>query len=732
MYVQLRDPAIQAAQSVADLLPRRNDQMAHDILSEIEARDGEGVLFVMDGWDELPPELPSLSVRNLINLPVASSLHRSTVLVTSRPESSADLHSLVSSRIQIVGFTPSEVKEFFTESLKGDSQAVDTLMEQVRDNPVIESSCYLPLNVVIIVSVFLSLNCTLPTTLTGLFTSLVLCCILRHIKTKTDLNIKSLSSLDDLPETVQESFNSLCQLAFRGIVENKVTFSAEELGLHPQFATLSLLQVTESFVCIGSVGSSRTYSFLHLSIQELLGAWHISKMPHEVQVHIFRSKPGHQQFGEVFQFYAGITKLQTPGIAERLIRNIVWGYKTYEFYDLYDVVPHHPQPTFIQLLNCLYEVQDMTLCHLVASELEDSPLRFQHSLNPSACLSLGYFLPWLCHVYSGVSRCILWEIDDRGAELLTNGMRKALSDMQTSGKKTSGGLDMRFTNMCHIDTKSITRMLQSSHSIIYKLDLGLSASALKHLSESMTRNTSLKILKVKRHLPSRCATASEAGPALCKMLETNRTLQTLLLSAFKGIGGYIANGLMHNTTLTSLSLECCELYDHDMESFVAMLASNTTLEHLDLGGNWFSDTGICRLATALEYNTTLKDLTIDCHCATPNPLLYTTSGLEALCMTFLVNTSLESIELQYVMGDNQLELDVVEDCVIGHNQLDELTKTLTDNGVLQQLLTIAIERTVQEFGEENTSLAVHAVIEEWFEQYHNPDETADKLNYTCM
>ena len=69
--------------------------------------------------------------------------------------------------------------------------------------------------------------------------------------------------------------------------------------MHLQFMTLSLLQVTESFVCIGSVGTSRTYSFLHLSIQELLAAWHISKMPHEEQLDLVRDS--HRQFGEVFQ-----------------------------------------------------------------------------------------------------------------------------------------------------------------------------------------------------------------------------------------------------------------------------------------------------------------------------------------------------------------------------------------------------------------------------------------------
>ncbi len=49
IFVQLHDPAIQSARSIADLFPRRDDQMAEDIYSEIKARDGEGVLFILDG-----------------------------------------------------------------------------------------------------------------------------------------------------------------------------------------------------------------------------------------------------------------------------------------------------------------------------------------------------------------------------------------------------------------------------------------------------------------------------------------------------------------------------------------------------------------------------------------------------------------------------------------------------------------------------------------------------------
>ncbi len=42
-----------------------------------------------------------------------------------------------------------------------------------------------------------------------------------------------------------------------------------------------------------------------------------------------------------------------------------------------------------------------------------------------------------------------------------------------------------------------------------------------------------------------------------------------------------------------------------------------------------------------------------------------------------------------------------------------LAEMLMANGVLQQLLTIAIDKTAKEFGEELTLVALVAVLEEW-------------------
>ena len=164
VLVQLRDPDIQSAQSISDLLPCSEESQLHGVISEMRSASGKGVLWVLDGWDELPPPLQQSSLfHQLISPPRVSPITQSAVVVTSRPISSVDLHPLVSSRVEVIGFTEAQIKEYFAESLKHDDQAVQKLEHHLSQNPVLESSCYLPLNAAIIVHLFLALGCTLPT-----------------------------------------------------------------------------------------------------------------------------------------------------------------------------------------------------------------------------------------------------------------------------------------------------------------------------------------------------------------------------------------------------------------------------------------------------------------------------------------------------------------------------------------------------------------------------------------
>ncbi len=132
IYVQLRDPEVQSATSVVELLPTHPKMKREDVAAEIESSLGKGVLFVLDGWDEFQPGLRKGSLFDrLIRNPEKLHLHHSTLLVTSRPIASGELQSYASTRVEIVGFTPDEVRRYFEEALR-DPLAVQNLQDQLR------------------------------------------------------------------------------------------------------------------------------------------------------------------------------------------------------------------------------------------------------------------------------------------------------------------------------------------------------------------------------------------------------------------------------------------------------------------------------------------------------------------------------------------------------------------------------------------------------------------------
>ena len=302
ILVQLRDPKVQSAQSIADLIPCPDIESAQQVASAIKANFGRGILWILDGWDELPSHLREKSLlREMITPSLHSPISQSSVIVTSRPVSSGDLHPVVSSRIEVLGFTREEQRQYFTECLKGDTKAVGTLIERLRENPTIEGSCYLPLNASIVAHLYLS-DGSLPRTVHGIFSSLVRHCLSHYLCQrlgKTQEEAK-LTSLDSLPQELQAPFHQLCELSFTGMSQNKITFSQSDLKVVKDSAVVcevGLLQATPSIL---SDGRTIYYNFLHLSVQEMLSAVYISRMPASEQISIFDSLFSDSRFSAVF------------------------------------------------------------------------------------------------------------------------------------------------------------------------------------------------------------------------------------------------------------------------------------------------------------------------------------------------------------------------------------------------------------------------------------------------
>ena len=419
ILVRLREATIQNAQSIADLLPRRlgDETMAHDLEKEMIANDGKGVLFVFDGWDEISKDKPgSTIIKAILN---GDRLPKSSVIITSRPVSSVDLHSLVNSRIEILGFTKEELDLYFSGCLEHKKNRVEKLQQRIQENPVLAGSCYLPLNASILVHLF-KFGDELPKTQFDIFSALICNCIFRHLKKRKECTISKIQSLDELPPFVKAPFERICTIAYDGVMENKITFDLKD-----NFDTLGLLQGVESFaIC----GTSRSYNFLHLSIQELLAAIHMAtQLDDNQQVAQFTKLFGRPRFSAVFRFYSAKTKLKTPGIKGIVIKAVQKCLEDQEATELTSDSDqshqkssgfnfgHEPQPLLLCLLYCLYEAQDKELYQLVVTELKHDLNLGGINLNPADCLSVGYILTYCKDFKVNLKKC---NIGDDGCKTL--------------------------------------------------------------------------------------------------------------------------------------------------------------------------------------------------------------------------------------------------------------------------------------------------------------------------
>ena len=366
ILMRLRDLAVQEAKTINDLLQKTIGEVA----DEIKTNKGRNVLFVLDGWDEIHESKPGYSV--ILDLIKNKELRESSIIITSRPTSSAVLHQLVSLRAEILGFSKSELRSYFSFCLKDDTKAVEDLLKRIKNNPIIEGICYLPLNASILVHLFICDKGVLPNTQYGIFSDLICNCIFRYLK-RTQMDADEIKSLDELPLSVDSQFQRLCELAYEGIMKDEVIFH-----LDSSFATLDLLQRVES---VGRYGRmSYSYNFLHLSIQELLAAIHIAtKLNDDDQTEKFKELYNNPRFAAVFQFYAANTQLKTPGISDVIVQVARSGRKL----------------LLLSLLHCLYEAQDSSLCQLVADQLESKLNLSDITISIAECFSLQYFLTHL-------------------------------------------------------------------------------------------------------------------------------------------------------------------------------------------------------------------------------------------------------------------------------------------------------------------------------------------------
>ena len=633
ILIRLHDPLVQEAKSIADLLPYlgHNPAMRKEVAEEMESTFGEGILWILDGWDELPTS-ETVAHDSIIHklMHPDGLLYKSSVIITSRPVGSANLHQLVSSRYEIIGFTLEERKQYFQECLKGEpnpEKALGNLLEQIEENPVVEASCYLPLYASIIVHLYLVGNESLPTTVHGIFTSIVQCILSRHLQEKVleeSLTSVQIDLLGKLPQELHKPVHALYNLAFSGLMQNNVTFSLEDVesaGSANEVLKIGLLQ---AHTRIGSQGPLTYYCFLHYSIQELLAAVHLCHMPSSEQISMFKKFFSNSRLNTFFQFYAGMTKLTT----KRSVVSKIPPKLRLVSADILDVVKkivkrenakfRESKPLLVSLLRCLYEAQDAPLCKFIAEQL-DGKLDVSHSsLTPVDCLSIGYFLSNVCSSTksahsANLSSC---SIDDQCCKYLMRGLCRCCTQINT--QSASLVLDLTYNNVNENGANHIATALKN-YNMLHKLSLGSHVSTgciigslgIYSIACALFTNTSLTELSL-----SGCSVqvTEENGEAIKKMLENNSSLQVLTLSynpsLFDSRIQFFAEGLKLNTGLRELNLSNCGLTSIAVKHLSRGLQENNSLKILNISYNNICDDGAAYFETL---NSSLEDLNIS-HC----------------------------------------------------------------------------------------------------------------------
>ena len=651
ILVRLRDPLVREAKTITDILPCIDMAMANETEAVIKSLYGKGVLWVLDGWDELPSDLPRYSIINKLIRPDMSQespLHESAVILTSRPSSSAELHPLVSSRVEVLGFTSHELEQYFTKCLQGDSQAVQTLLERIRENPVVEGSCYLPLNASIVVNCFLSDNHSLPTSNHGIFTSVVQSSLKRYLQDRLGKTtpVGDITSPDSLPPEIRTQSVQICQLAYHGIEKNKITFTDRDLAalrITKEISNVGLLQTVPSII---NDCHLVYYCFLHLSIQELLAAIHISLMSPKQQISVFQKLFCNSRFNAVFQFYAGITKLRTsrpilsllpqflcpvPATVFDLVRKVVKNEKEKEY---------ESKILLLSLINCLYEAEDSSLCVFVANLLNHNLDLYFTTMNPIDCLSVGYFVSVCSNTSNGFTLNLTsCSIGDQGCKFLARGLSKC------SHSHSEINFDLSNNDIHEEGIHHIAEVIENTISI-FTLILSINAignSGLSTLCEALSTNTSVKTLDF-----SKCFLSLNDHRAIPRLLNTNSTLEILNLSN-NVIGNTelknICEALSTNTSLKSLDLGRCSLTvsDDNGAALYQLLNTNNSLEHLDLSYNTVTS---CRhIAAGLAVNKTLRTLHLG-YCK------LTDQSIEELSTGLISNT-----ETLNIMGNDSITED---------------------------------------------------------------------------
>ena len=346
----------------------------------IYGNQGKDVLFILDGFDELPPHLrQSDFLVNLLSHNHDSLLQDCNVVLTSRSIVTSEIyHQMQASRAQVtltnlevLGFTQDQIKKYAGHYFadQGQSGLLDSFVSKIDAIPQIRGLCSIPVVLSIICQVFLYRE-DLPPTLTQIYNEYLCVKVLKYCEELTMLN-----SILDLPK--DHDIYKLGEIAYNCIQSQKIVFDSADLhGLGEHFTdrergcgVLTARPVRADPKC--KKAAIESFFFIHLTVQEFIAAVYVALLSAEMQREIWAKYLGKPHMAQVWRFYCGITSLE-------------------HFQLLEEKITAYPEDFQMQ---CLFECQNASLVHqlmphIVGEEVTVNPETAYDSTAYGYCLSM--------------------------------------------------------------------------------------------------------------------------------------------------------------------------------------------------------------------------------------------------------------------------------------------------------------------------------------------------------
>ena len=291
LLLELRHPSVQQLDSLDTLVQHfyRHDRQASQVTPCITQNGGKSVTILLDGYDELPPDLRQNSF--IVDLLQHKVLPACAIVVSSRPHASTHLCENIVYQVEILDFSEEDQQHFIEHSLKDQPHKTSDLNQYLKCHLTIRNLCFIPFNMTILLYLYKNKDeKPLPTNSTGLYNLFICLTICRHLAKSGNKLQDEIEDLDSLPKCYKKIINQLSKFAFKALSKNQLVFTLVEVKKEcPNIETaingFGLLQAVEYF---GRTAKSLSFNFIHFSIQEFLAVRHVISLPSNIEFSILQ------------------------------------------------------------------------------------------------------------------------------------------------------------------------------------------------------------------------------------------------------------------------------------------------------------------------------------------------------------------------------------------------------------------------------------------------------------